>query len=142
MSTHDSPCPCHPAHLYSNCCGPYHQQQKVAATPEVLMRSRYSAFALGKLEYLRQTWLPATCPADLNLAGNPQWVSLEVVSGGIHKYPRHHLGHVHFRAVCRDTDGQLHLLDERSRFEKVSGQWLYVDGDNSFSAVTEPPGTD
>lgn len=135
MSRTDLPCPCNQDRLYQDCCAPYHQHQQVAATPELLMRSRYSAFALEQQEYLVWTWHPDTCPTDLSMEHNPQWVKLEIVRAGIHKYPRHHLGHVHFRATCQDAEGNFQLLEERSRFEKIDGHWLYVDGENSFKPL-------
>ena len=48
-------CPCHSGRRYSECCGPLHKGTRAAATPEALMRSRYSAFALGNAEYLAKT---------------------------------------------------------------------------------------
>ncbi|MFZ2296269.1 MAG: YchJ family metal-binding protein, partial [Polaromonas sp.] len=72
------PCPCgrtstHPAKAaktqplpFSTCCGPY--LNKRAATPapdaESLMRSRYSAFVLGRRDYLLATWHASTRPTD------------------------------------------------------------------------------
>jgi len=54
-------CPCHSDRRYADCCGPFHNQQCEAPNPETLMRSRYSAFALGLGEYLFDT-LAATHP--------------------------------------------------------------------------------
>lgn len=44
-------CPCHSGARYTACCKPIHQGAR-ATTPVVLMRSRYSAFALGLGTYL------------------------------------------------------------------------------------------
>jgi uncharacterized protein YchJ len=46
--------PCSP----QACCEPYHYGDKVAETPETLMRSRYSAFA--KREVASATLLPSS----------------------------------------------------------------------------------
>ena len=51
-----NPCPCG-GFLYSSCCAPLHRGECQAATAEQLMRSRYSAYALGEVEYLLQTQL-------------------------------------------------------------------------------------
>src|SRR5678816_980837 len=48
-------CPCHSKKRYADCCGPLHKGTRPAATPEELMRSRYSAFALGEVDYLAKT---------------------------------------------------------------------------------------
>ncbi|MFO0668508.1 MAG: YchJ family metal-binding protein [Polyangiaceae bacterium] len=44
--------PCGSGATYSACCGPAHAGARESATAEALMRSRYSAFALGDAEYL------------------------------------------------------------------------------------------
>jgi SEC-C motif-containing protein len=48
-------CPCHSGLRYAGCCRPYHERLRSAPTPEALMRSRYSAFALGLDTYLDRT---------------------------------------------------------------------------------------
>jgi SEC-C motif domain protein len=71
----DKTCPCRQRDpvpvAYANCCQPWHQGWAHAAhatTPEQLMRSRYSAYALAThnnpqghamLAYLQATWHPA-----------------------------------------------------------------------------------
>ena len=53
--------------LFADCCGRY--LNDFAATPapdaESLMRSRYSTFVLGRLDYPLATWHASTRPADL-----------------------------------------------------------------------------
>lgn len=91
------------------------------------MRSRYSAFALGLNEYLLSSWHPTTRPDRLEL-GQTVWRRLQIVdtiAGGADDES----GIVEFRAAYRDADGG-GLLQERSRFERVSGAWRYVDGDH------------
>jgi len=87
------------------------------------MRSRYSAFVLGEAGYLLRTWHPRTRPERLELDPGTRWTGLEVlaVSDGSAFHPT---GTVEFRANHRG--GSLH---ERSRFERVDGDWAYVDGD-------------
>ena len=67
MIAPDSPCPCGRPRAYATCCGRWHAGPDAlqAPTAEDLMRSRYSAFALGLLDYLRDTWHPSTCPAAI-----------------------------------------------------------------------------
>ena len=48
------PCPCGGG-LYGRCCGPLHRGEQRALTAEQLMRSRYSAFARGEVDYLIAT---------------------------------------------------------------------------------------
>ena len=49
---------------YDACCGPIHDGAP-APTAEALMRSRFSAFALGLTPYLLTSWHPSTRPASL-----------------------------------------------------------------------------
>ena len=49
-----SPCPCGGG-LYIHCCAPLHRYDRRAATAEQLMRSRYSAFVRGEVDYLMAT---------------------------------------------------------------------------------------
>src|SRR5690625_64062 len=47
-------CPCHSGKEYAACCAPYHQGE-LPPTPATLMRSRYSAYALGNAAYIIET---------------------------------------------------------------------------------------
>ena len=47
-----SACPCGLKDPYSECCEPFHTKQTLPATAELLMRSRYSAYALRLVDYL------------------------------------------------------------------------------------------
>lgn len=117
-------CPCLSGETYAACCGPLHAGTATAATAEQLMRSRYSAFAVGDAAYLRATWHPSTRPADLDLDPAVRWSRLDVLatSGG---GPFDRAGTVEFRAHHRHPTGSLH---EVSRFTREGGRWLYVDG--------------
>src|SRR5689334_9579352 len=53
----NDPCPCHSGLKYKKCCRPYHNGMP-APSPEALMRSRYSAYALNKPDYIMQTTHP------------------------------------------------------------------------------------
>ena len=74
-----SACPCGSGLPYAGCCGPLHQGERVAETAEALMRSRYSAFAVGDVAYLVRTWHPAGRPHDLRLDPAMTWIGLEIV---------------------------------------------------------------
>lgn len=60
-------CLCDTGLNYADCCGPFHAGTTPAPTAVALMRSRYSAFTLGDVQYLRDTWHPDTRPATLTL---------------------------------------------------------------------------
>lgn len=91
------------------------------------MRSRFSAFALGLAPYLLHSWHPSTRPRSLTLDEGTVWRRLQIVdtvAGG----PDDAAGVVEFRASYRDDSGA-GLLHERSRFTRVEGRWVYLDGE-------------
>jgi SEC-C motif-containing protein len=116
-------CPCGAA-AYGDCCGPLHVGA-AAPTAERLMRSRYSAFAIGDRAHLLRTWHPRTRPAALDPDPGLEWVRLEVLgtTGGT---AFHNEGTVDFRAVYRE-DGHERGLREHSRFLRHEGAWVYLD---------------
>ncbi len=119
-------CPCLSGLPYAECCGPLHRGERTAPTAEALMRSRYSAFAVGDAAYLLATWHPSTRPRALDLDPAQRWVRLDVVGtqgGG----PFDTAGTVEFRAHYRHPDGN-GWQHEVSRFVREDGAWSYVDG--------------
>ncbi|MEU3420541.1 YchJ family metal-binding protein [Streptomyces murinus] len=116
-------CPCGLPQSYDACCGRFHSGAAGAPTAELLMRSRYCAFVKGDPGYLLRTWHPRTRPERLDLDPRMRWTGLEIL-GGTDGSAFHATGTVTFRASYRG--GSLH---ERSRFERVDGAWVYVDGD-------------
>ncbi|MGW3554073.1 YchJ family protein [Streptomyces griseoincarnatus] len=121
--TSRTPCPCGFPEAYEECCGRFHSGTASAPTAERLMRSRYAAFVRRDGAYLLRTWHPRTRPARLDLDPAMRWTGLEILAtedGSAF----HSTGKVTFRASYRG--GSLH---ERSRFERVDGAWVYVDGD-------------
>ena len=121
----DDRCPCG-AGTYRTCCEPFHEGA-AAPTAETLMRSRYSAFALGLVPYLRATWSPATRPNDLSLDDGTVWRRLQIVDTA-RGLDADDTGIVEFRAAFRSPEGA-GVLHERSRFARSGGRWVYVDGD-------------
>ena len=119
-------CPCGSLLKYEECCGPLHRGA-AAPTALALMRSRFSAFALGLEGYLLDSWDPSTRPDTVDLDGDVEWRRLQIVDtalGGASD----DTGVVEYRASFR-RGGQSGLLQERSRFVRVRGRWRYVDGD-------------
>ncbi len=120
-------CPCQSGLTYAECCGPLHAGTRPAGTAEQLMRSRYSAFAVGDAGYLLRSWHPSTRPAVVDLDPGTTWRRLDVLAtdrGG----PFDRAGTVEFRAVYRDADGA-GSLHETSRFVREPDGWQYLDGD-------------
>ncbi len=92
------------------------------------MRSRFAAFKSGDAAWLAATWHPATKPDSIELDADFRWRALQIVdvyAGGADD----ETGIVEFRAsfVVAGAPGTLH---ERSRFERVDGRWMYLDGEH------------
>ena len=134
-----TPCPCGrtstnaakaskaPPLPFSACCGPYLNDSAAAPAPdaEALMRSRYTAFALGRMDYLLATWHASTRPTDLALDPAAKWLGLEIRS---HRVMDADHAEVEFVARLREG-GRAVRLHERSRFVREGGRWFYLDGD-------------
>ncbi len=121
-----TPCPCGSGRPYAACCGPCHEGQP-AADAEALMRSRYSAYVLGREDYLLATWHPDTRPAALDLQAPPvpKWFGLEV-----RRFESTGPDAAVVEFVARfKVGGRAHRLHETSRFVREDGRWYYVDGD-------------
>lgn len=110
---------------YGDCCAAFHRGRATAPTPERLMRSRYSAFAVGDTGYLLRTWHPTTRPAGLDLDPAQRWTGLEILgTGGGSAF--HAEGTVEFRAHYT-RHGRADSQYEHSRFVREDGQWVYLD---------------
>lgn len=121
----DAPCPCGGGR-HGECCGPI-LAGRAASGAEQLMRSRFTAFALGDEAHLRASWHPSSVPDDLTLDGGLRWERLEIVAAEGREGDRR--GVVEFRARWCDTrTGERGVLHERSRFRAVAGRWYYLDG--------------
>lgn len=110
---------------YPDCCGRFLDQGLSAPDAEHLMRSRYSAFVLGRSDYLQDSWHVSTRPARLDLEPGTKWLGLEVRE---HRPIDPHHAEVEFVARSR-VAGRGQRLHERSRFVREDGRWFYVDGD-------------
>ncbi len=86
------------------------------------MRSRYSAYVVGRIDYLLATWHPSTSPGDLELQP-VKWLGLEV----LHEESSGEAGVVEFVARCR-VNGRAQRLHESSRLIRQDGRWYYIDG--------------
>lgn len=121
----NSVCPCG-GEAYTSCCQPYHQDIH-APTAEALMRSRYTAYTLGLEDYLLKTWHPDTRPATIGLVdeASTQWLGLQVKQAVT---TSEDAAIVEFIAKYK-MGGRAYRLHEISRFTRLDGRWLYLDGD-------------
>jgi len=122
-------CPCGSGDQFAQCCYPIWQVPSNAATPEQLMRSRYTAFCLKEVNHLVNTHHISRRAADereaLHAQFNEQpateWLGLEIIEACAQ--------YVTFIAKYRKGAGQPKGLYERSRFIKDEGTFFYLDGE-------------
>jgi SEC-C motif-containing protein len=116
-------CPCGAGQVLDDCCGRFHRGTAAAPTAEALMRSRYSAFAVGDWAYLLRTWHPTTRPNGLDLDPGIRWTRLEIldhVGGDVFDSE----GRVEF-AAHYESNGVTGVQRELSSFRRVDGVWYY-----------------
>lgn len=98
----------------------------MAESATQLMRSRYSAFFLGQIEYLKKTWHPETCPEDLSAEEPSDWFSLEIVSSDESEDGTE--ASVEFIAKLV-YDYHVEIIHEISDFDRLDGKWVYHSGE-------------
>lgn len=97
-----------------------------APTPETLMRSRYTAFALGDLDYIERTMLGRFNKSEAKKSlKNRVWTQLIVLNAA----EEGDKGTVQFTAFFKQNKQDM-LLHEISTFKKIDGKWYYVDGES------------
>lgn len=120
-------CLCGSGRNYADCCRPYHDGDSFPANAEDLMRSRFTAYALRKADYLLASWAEKTRPAGIDFSRETaQWQNLEIVAckkGG----SKDAKGIVEFKAYY-SQDGTACFMHEISRFVKTGQRWQYLDG--------------
>ncbi|MEW6551996.1 MAG: YchJ family metal-binding protein [Campylobacterota bacterium] len=129
----NSKCPCGSGEKYKKCCGIFHK----GANPKnalLLMKSRYSAYVVGEVNYIIKTTHPDNKEYKSDLAewkrdiksfsDETDFVRLEVFDfiDGVEE------AFVTFRVTMKLEDTYT-FFTEKSRFLKVDGRWLYVDGE-------------
>ena len=116
-------CTCESGRPFEACCQPI-LTGAPAESAEALMRSRFTAYALGDSDYLLKSWHPTTRPPNIDLNPDQKWLGLKIkdtTTGDQESY-------VEFVARFK-IDGRGHRLHERSRFLKEDQDWFYVDGE-------------
>lgn len=127
-----SACPCGSGKAFADCCGGLIEGSEPAASAEALMRSRYTAFALGNEPYLLATWHGSTRPASLDIREQPapKWIGLKVL-----RHEEQDETHAIVEFIARyKVNGRAYKMQETSRFVKEDGRWFYVDGNTEDGA--------
>ena len=124
-------CPCGKGESLETCCGPYLDGKAQPDTAEALMRSRYSAYAVGNIDYIVDTHDPERAKEvdrknTEQWSKNAEWLGLEVLSTE-QGTPANEVGVVEFVARYKLSGVKVEHR-ERALFRKHSGRWVFVDG--------------
>jgi SEC-C motif domain protein len=126
-----SDCPCKSGKLLAECCGPI-LEGAWAETAEALMRSRYTAYATGNIDHVRETTHPSGLldfdeESARRWSRGATWKGLEIVNteagGAADKR-----GSVEFIARYEQDDGDAEHHEIASFGRGGDGRWLFIDG--------------
>jgi SEC-C motif-containing protein len=123
MSINDK-CPCGSGIKYKKCCKLYHDG-KVPKNALILMKSRYSAYALNNAKYIQKTSLNQDDLQSIQeFTKQTTFQNLEIIEfiDGTEK------AYVTFRATLFSNDKDTSFT-EKSAFIKDNNRWLYIDGE-------------
>ena len=128
-------CPCGSEKKYKKCCKLFHDG-KTPNTALELMKSRYSAYAVGDSKYIMKTthknnndFTPDSKLWEENINGfikDTQFKSLEIIEfiDGLE------IAFVTFKANI-DINNNDSSFTEKSKFVKQDNKWVYLSGDFS-----------
>lgn len=123
-----SKCNCGSQKNYADCCERFLSGKEHPHTPEELMRSRYTAYTLGNIDYIMRT-MKSPAADDFNAEETKEWskqvkwLKLEVLNSS----PFDTKGYVEFMAHFTYADKK-QVIHERSEFILENGRWYYIDG--------------
>jgi len=130
-------CPCRKTAAtpisYADCCQPFVEGTDKAPSAEALMRARYAAFAVGKIDYLIETVAPEA--RDGMERGSleawsreSEWHGLDIVET-VDGKAGDQAGIVEFIAhFSRAGTREDHHERSRFRFDDAAQCWYFVDG--------------
>ena len=131
----NSLCPCGSHTKYKKCCAIYHKGAN-PKTALLLMKSRYSAYAVQDANYIIKTTHPQNTDytQDTKLwkdsidifSKETQFLGLEIVE----YIDKKDEAFVTFKANL--SSGELY---ENSKFLKIDNRWLYISGEPNFLSI-------
>ena len=118
-------CYCKSGLEFSKCCEPFLRVDDTPKSALELMRSRYSAYCIGDVNYLQATtydhsWSDEELKFIQDWADNSFWQHLEIIDYSDDM--------VEFKAYYIFEKKQ-HLHHEKSVFKKINDMYKYVDGE-------------
>ena len=130
----NSICPCGSLKKYKKCCKLFHDDIKKPSNALELMKSRFSAFAFCKSDYIIKTTHQKNCDFSLNTSSwiadielfskNTIFEKLDILDFTDNEFE----SFVTFKATLFQNKKDTSFI-EKSRFLKESNIWFYVDGE-------------
>lgn len=131
----NQPCPCFSGLKYEACCEPFLNQEtskkQKPKTAEQLLRSRYTAFVIGDVDYIVSTHHSQTS-SEINRdeimqwSHQSEWHGLKILQKEAGE-AKDNQGTIIFHAQYTAND-KLNDHFEKAIFEKEDGQWKFKDG--------------
>ena len=128
-------CPCGSGRPLDECCGPYLEGKAWPDDADTMVRSRFSAYCLGKFDLLVETTHPAyredlTAQMLEEQTRDVHWLRLDM--GPCEKdQPEGENGELFDTAefyAYYELEGSVRQIGERSFFQRKDGKLYYVDG--------------
>ncbi len=124
-------CPCGSKLIFEECCEPFLIHKRKPETAVQLMRARYTAYALGTVEFLYETSGPKVkkefdADSSRKWAESAQWTGIEILEE-VDGAAGDERGRVEFIAhyTVNETSFDHHEL---AQFRKINGEWFFMDG--------------
>ncbi|NBX84925.1 MAG: YchJ family protein [Gammaproteobacteria bacterium] len=124
-------CPCGTQKLFESCCQRFILEKDYPLNAEQLMRSRYSAFYLSDINYIKKTMKePASHQFDsvetFRWMKKIKWIGLKILkTENLSISP----SYVEFSAQYIENDF-LKTIHERSEFQLSDNRWFYTTGEH------------
>lgn len=124
-------CPCCSGKKYEECCKPVITGERKAATPEELMRARYSAYAKTEIDFIVDSTHKEKREENdrgeiENWSKKSDWLGLEIIKTADDP-EKADTGYVEFIATYADRGVKLEH-HELAEFKKVKDEWFFYDG--------------
>ncbi len=124
-------CPCGSGQAYEACCEPFLLEKASPPTAQALMRSRYSAYAMGAVDYLFKTSGPKVrkefdAENTKKWSESAEWTGIEILAeqGGGESDESASLEFIAHYSV----KGTAFNHHESASFVKKNGVWFFMDG--------------
>jgi len=120
------PCPCGSGLDFSVCCEPIITGQRKAATAEQLMRARFTAHVANANEFLHYSYLPSSKHPYIEETGTAPLPWTRLVIHAHEPEVKPDVSNVEFTAYFKADNGAEGLMQEKSEFHRINGNWIFA----------------